>query len=357
MSRTGNHSPWVDGNDELFVSKACTGVAKPGLISASGLGLIVAAVLGVAWLSEREPSVNEARQQLLPGESGGGNVSLAVSPDGARIATTDYRGHLALWHTDDGWWSENRIALGGYANTAVFSPDGRYLAAGGDTLALWELGLRGATKVVRLPVTCVQALAFSPDSTTLAVTLANSGQIILWDLLEGRQRATLASNVPANLCVAFSLDGRYLAAGGNGRIASFTVWNLATGECTLRINGEFGAIRSLAFSRDGTAIATAAAYERCVRLWDVRSGRLLRSLAGHEMGTNSVAFSPDGTILATVGNDGMGRLWKIATGELQTILNGQSASLRSVAFSPDGLTVAATAIGDNDVRLWDVTAS
>ena len=75
------------------------------------------------------------------------------------------------------------------------------------------------------------------------------------------------------------------------------------------------------------------------------------------MGTNGVAFSPDGTILATVGNDGTGRLWNASTGELQTILDGRSMSLRSVAFSSDGLTVAATAFGDNDLRLWDVTAS
>jgi WD40 repeat protein len=40
-----------------------------------------------------------------------------------------------------------------------------------------------------------------------------------------------------------------------------------------------------------------------------------------------------------------------------TILDGQSTSLRSVAFSPDGRTLAATAMGDNDIRLWDVTAS
>ena len=75
------------------------------------------------------------------------------------------------------------------------------------------------------------------------------------------------------------------------------------------------------------------------------------------MGTNSIAFSPNGTILAPVGNDGMGRLWSTATGELLTTLDGQSTSLRSLAFTPDGRTLAATAMGDNDIRLWDVTAS
>ena len=160
--------------------------------------------------------------------------------------------------------------------------------------------------------------------------------------------------MPCSLSVAFSPDGRYLAAGGNGLIAGFTLWDVATGECRLRIHGDFGAVKSLAFSRDGKVIATAGAYEAGVRLWDVRSGQLIRSFAGHQMGTNSLAFSPDGTILATGGNDGTGRLWKVATGELQTILDGHSVALTNVAYSANGLILVATAMGDNDVRLWRV---
>jgi WD40 repeat protein len=183
MPRPDSHSPWIDGSEEFGAFRARTGVVKFGLISRKGLALIVAAVLGVALLS-REPGSDNTRRQLLPGESGGGSVSIAVSPDGKRIATTDFRGHLGLWHAEDGWWSENLIALGGYANAAVFSPDGRYLAAGGKRLALWELGSGGTTRVARLPVTEVQALAFSPDSKTLAVTLEQSGDVILWDMVE-----------------------------------------------------------------------------------------------------------------------------------------------------------------------------
>ncbi len=357
MPRPDSDSPLIDGRAELGSKSACTGGVRLGLISLKGLGLIIAAVLGLAWLSEAEPPPNNVRGQLLPGEPGAGNVSIAVSPDGKRIATTDFNGHLALWHTDDGWWSEKLIAHGGYANTTVFSPDGRFLAGGGARLGLWELGLSGARKIARLPVAEVQALAFSPDSKTLAVSFERSGTVILWDIVEGRQRATLQSDAPSCLSIAFSPDGRYLAAGANGLIASFNVWNLDTGDRTLRICGDFGAIRSVAFSRDGTSIATTGAYEQYVRLWDVRSGRLLRALAGHAMGTTSIAFSPNGAILATVGNDGMGRLWNLATGELMTILDGHSTSLTSVAFSPDGRTLAATAMGDNDVRLWVVKAS
>jgi WD domain, G-beta repeat len=356
MPRTAQSSPRIEGEDELCRWRGRIGVAKFGLIGLRSLGLIMAALVGVAWLSEREPRTNGAHRHLLPGEPGGGSRSLAVCPDGGKIATIDCRGHLALWHTDGGWWSEKLFELGGDAYPSAFSPDGRFLAGGGESVGLCELGPAGAVKVLRLPFAGVRAMAFSPDSKTLAAALIRSGDIVLWDLTEGRQRATMKTGASSAMSIAFSPDGRYLATGSNGLIGSFTVWNLETGERTLRINGNFGPVRGLAFSRDGTSIATAGVYERCVRLWDAKTGRLLRSLAGHKMGTTGVAFSPDGTILATVGNDGMGRLWKIATGELQDVLDGHAMSLQGVAFSPDGLTLAAIAIGDNDVRMWDMNA-
>jgi WD40 repeat protein len=356
MPRAAQRSPRIEGEDELCRWRGRSGVAKFGLISLRSLGLIMAALVGVAWLPERDPHAGGAHGQLLTGEPGGGGRSIALSPDGEKIATTDFKGHLTLWHTDGGWWSEKLIELGGYAYTSAFSPDGRFLAGGGESVALCELGPGGAVKALRLPFAGVRAMAFSPDSKTLAATFLRSSEIVLWDLTEGRQRAILKTGVPSIMIIDFSPDGRYLAAGSNGLIGSFTVWKLATGECTLRVNGDFGPVRGLAFSRDGTSIATSGVYERYVRLWDAKTGRLLRSLAGHKMGTTGVAFSPDGTILATVGNDGMGRLWKIATGELLDTLDGEAMSLQSVAFSPDGFTLAAVAIGDNDVRIWDMNA-
>ena len=50
----------------------------------------------------------------------------------------------------------------------------------------------------------------------------------------------------------------------------------------------------------------------------------------------------------------MGRLWKIATGELLDTIDGKTMSLQSVAFYRMDSTLAAIAVGDNDVRMWDM---
>src|SRR5262249_30182743 len=82
------------------------------------------------------------------------------------------------------------------------------------------------------------------------------------------------------------------------------------------------------------------------RLWNARTGHLIATLTGHTDIVRGVAFSPDGTTLATAG--GTARLWNAHTGRLIAVLPGHA--LGEAAFSPDG-TLLATA-GDN-TRLWN----
>ena len=76
--------------------------------------------------------------------------------------------------------------------------------------------------------------------------------------------------------------------------------------------------------------------DNTVRLWDVASGKETARLEGHGDGVNSVAFSPDGTRLASGSDDDMARLWDMASGKETARLEGHGNAVNSVAFSPDG---------------------
>src|SRR5579883_1107549 len=89
---------------------------------------------------------------------------------------------------------------------------------------------------------------------------------------------------------------------------------------------------------------------------ETRGGFSLRErllLPGHGSPVRALAFSPDGTTLASACRDGSIVLWNPRTGKAKVVITGHDGSANSVAFSPDGLTLASGG-DDRTLRLWDV---
>ncbi|WP_055719194.1 WD40 repeat domain-containing protein [Streptomyces niveiscabiei] len=168
-------------------------------------------------------------------------------------------------------------------------------------------------------------------------------------------RRRLAGHHDAVLTLAFSPDGTTLATAGGSAddTRAVKVWDTRTG----RLRGNLphqpeNLVRALRFTPDGTALVTGYA-DGTLRRWDTATGRPGATWAFHVAHPTAAAFTPDARTYAAAGEDRTIRLWDTTTGRLRTTLTHPTDDLvQELRFSPDGRTLATTSNDSRTIRLW-----
>ena len=101
----------------------------------------------------------------------------------------------------------------------------------------------------------------------------------------------------------------------------------------MTLSGHAGAIPDIAYSPDGSKLATGSG-DGTVIIWDTSTGAKVLTLTGHSSQIQAVSFSPDGQLLATGSEDNTAKIWDVATGQEVLSLPGSAGGVAGVAFGP-----------------------
>ncbi|CAN5129871.1 hypothetical protein BH10PSE7_BH10PSE7_37530 [soil metagenome] len=152
--------------------------------------------------------------------------------------------------------------------------------------------------------------------------------------------------------VAVSPDGKTIAASGWFKQQFLYLIDVASGNIVKTLGPNPITANTVAFSPDGTKVATVLSRNFGMRLYDVASGALLAEDKSATDDTYGLAFRNDGSY-ATTSFDGMIRFYDPAGKALATLPAPGGKKPYSIAFTPDGRKMA---LGYNDTTRVDILA-
>lgn len=312
--------------------------------------------LAVAWTDGGGLTVHDVDTGTVLDHFKDAGAIFALSPDGRWLAVAERSDIVLLPIASE----EPRIVLGRHAGALAFafSPNGTTLAAGfsDHTAVLWDVTKREQIATLRGHRERVLDVAFSPDGAWIA-TGGLDYTTRIWEMRTGQNIATLSDKCPANR-VQWSPTGEYLGMSTNNsrevflyrvagrhhvqqwlaghqvelrcvaahprldRIATAGYTELMSWDFSMPrptpgpMGPSFGAATALAYSVDGSMLATASwrgLEPRQVEIRDANSGNVRSRVSGPEVAW-ALAFDLAGERLASGDDKGTVVIWDLATG-------------------------------------------
>ncbi|HRC76114.1 MAG TPA: WD40 repeat domain-containing protein, partial [Kouleothrix sp.] len=259
-------------------------------------------------------------------------LDVAFSPDNQFVlggtADSSNGAHAVLWDARTGKQLFDQSYQTRGSKAVAFSPDGKYILAGGDkhdgTLALADARTGSLVRILRSDTITetfgVNAVAFLPDS----------------------KRAIVGSLIPVDL------DLKANPALTNTMLM---LWDVENSTLIRQFLGLTDSVNVLQVVPDGKQVLVASGAG--ISLWNIDTGARVRDFApAHASTVNALALSADGTRAVSGSKDGTLVLWDVASGQPLWQSPKQSSEVAAVALSHDGRYAAAAV--DVNVFIWDL---
>ena len=136
-----------------------------------------------------------------------------------------------------------------------------------------------------------------------------------------------------------------------GRDGQVRIWNATTNAVERDINADHQRIRALAFSPDGTKLASAG-DGAMIRIWNVYTGAQEAELPARPAKVMALAYL-NGQTLASGGSDNQICIWDVNSRTVMKQLVGHTGTVAALACDHAGTTLVSGSF-DTTLRIWDL---
>ena len=342
-SSLGRFLWWQLRHQPLYWSHATPSMYYDVVFSPKGREVLIGGVSGV--LSVMDPNTRKKRQIARLGDQ---ILSTAYSPDGRFLAAGGRDGKILLYQrlTKRQFWLQSKLPIW----SLVFSPDSQTLAVGeyGGKVRFWDLRRIGTFKVGQACYPSVAwGLSYHPNGKML-ISAHGQKHLCVWDTQRRKVIRKLGPHAPGTYGVQFSRDGEYIYTADNKHLWS---WHLKSGKAQKVAHGHIKRIHSVSRHPKLPIIATAS-WDHTLRIWDARNLRMLHALQAQSR-VFKAAFHPKRPWMMSLEIVGKAlQYWDLSTSTLKGKHSAHTGFSYDVAFHPKQPWLASVGL-DRKIRLWD----
>jgi len=264
----------LDGHRELVTALAVT---ADGRTLASGSG--VYDKKSERWVEGEIKTWNLKTGELIATWHGHTKLitALAFLPDGKTLISASEDRDILLWDVEQGQETRKLKGQSGSITSLAVTADGKFLASASSdrTVRIWDLTTFKPGPLLKGHSGPVVAVAFANDGKTLVSTGGVydldmgkwlSGEVKVWDMPGGAERATFKKHTDEVSAVALTPDGQAMITGSWD--TRLMLWDLVTKQERTTILGHSSRVTAVALAQEGKLLASGSA-DRTVKLWQV----------------------------------------------------------------------------------------
>ena len=340
-------------------------VAAPGIVMARKIPVILASAAylisikpGIDFGSMRRDMFNSVRADIISGKT---PREIASSwwpnfyygePGTAAGLELMRSGKIGPYKNLPASTTTLPINTGEWTTALAFSPDSKTLATGTRNGGIYLFNTKGLPGPPALTQGGeVSSIAFLSRGKS-AISSGWDGLLNIWAVSGDTISLTDRHDRSERMRIAISPVGNLLALGRDDGL--IRLMDPGSMKEIFALPGHDGEIRTMAFTLDGALLASAG-WDRLIRVWNTSTGRSIAVLRGHNDVVCASAFSPDGGTLATASFDGTCRTWDTKTWKQSMEFTGGWKKPCFAAYSPD-CTVLAVGEPDGIVTFWDMAS-
>jgi eukaryotic-like serine/threonine-protein kinase len=254
--------------------------------------------------------------------------ALFLSADASQVAQFDFHGRLLIWDVPSGLESVKFVALTN-SDFADFSRNGKFFATGridGTNLVVEAWDTATWQRMGSFSTKPYAARDLDRTSQPNTFVILNNRGFLFFDATKLNEAPKQIESTGSLWKMAMSPDGRTFAAAYDDGVR---LWDMVTLQRVDTLNGFLLSTHSVAFSPDGKRLAAGSNGQEAVKLWDTETRQEVLTLSGEGSVFGFLRFSPDGRYLLAINLTGVIHLWSAPTWEEIKAAEEEEAAARN----------------------------